>query len=245
MLQIAICDDEDGFLFLERKFIDEYMKNYEYQCHVDTFTSGIDFLNSDKSIGKYDIVFLDINMDEMDGIETAKKIREYSDETYIVFVTAFVSYALEGYKVDAIRYLLKESDSLEQSMEECLDTIIRKMDYVENTETFVFVEGEKALCVDEIVYIESNLHKLTFYMKKGHKQKYSMYEKLDVLDKRLRSFGFCRIHKSFLVNMKYVEGIERYSVQLTEGICEKGSLSVSQSRYDNAKEQYIFNQGEV
>lgn len=72
-----------------------------------------------------------------------------------------------------------------------------------------------------------------------------MYEKLDVLDQRLRNYDFCRIHKSFLVNLKYVKGIERYAVKLTENICNKSHLSVSQSRYNNAKEQFIFYQGEV
>lgn len=247
MIQIAVCDDEDGFLFLERKLIQAYMKKYGYQCQVDTFSSGIDFLKSDSNaeIKDYDIIFLDINMDKMDGIETAKQLRETGCKSYIVFVTAFITYALEGYKVDATRYLLKESDSLEQSMDECLDTIMQKMNYAENKETFTFLEGEKTLLLDEIVYIESNLHKLTFYLASPNSQDYSMYEKLDTIDDRLHLYGFCRIHKSFLVNLKYVQGIERYSAQLIEGICERSSLSISQARYDTAKEQYIFYQGEV
>lgn len=247
MIQIAVCDDEDGFLFLERKLIQAYMKKYGYQCQIDTFSSGIDFLKSHNNadIKGYDIIFLDINMDKLDGIETAKKIREAGNKSYIVFVTAFITYALEGYKVDATRYLLKESCSLEQSIDECLDTIIQKMNYAENKESFTFLEGEKTIFLDEIVYIESNLHKLTFYLTSQSSHKYSMYEKLDTIDNQLYSYGFCRIHKSFLVNLKYVKGIERYSVQLTDGICERSSLSVSQARYDTAKEQYTFYQGEV
>lgn len=247
VIQIAVCDDEDGFLFLETKFIQAYMKKYGYQCQVDTFSSGIDFIKLDNNneMKEYDIIFLDINMEKMDGIETAKHLREVGCKSYLVFVTAFINYALEGYKVDATRYLLKESDSLEQSMDECLDTIMQKMNYKENRETFAFLEGEKTILLDEIVYVESNLHKLTFYLASPNSKDYSMYEKLDTIDDKLHSYGFCRIHKSYLVNLKYVQGIERYSVQLNEGICNLSSLSVSQARYDTAKEQYIFYQGEV
>ncbi len=245
MIHIAICDDEDGFLFLEQKLVSAYMENHDYQYHVDTFSSGIDFLQSNENIGNFDIIFLDINMNKLDGIETAKKIRECGSQAYIVFVTAFITYALEGYKVDAIRFLLKESESLEPSIEECLDSIILKMNYKENRETFIFLEGEKTLSPDDIVYIESNLHKLTFYLAEENMKSYSMYEKLDVLDKRLCRYDFCRIHKSFLVNLKYVQEIERYSAKLTENICHISHLSVSQSRYNHAKEQFIFYQGEV
>ena len=153
MIHIAICDDEDGFLFLEQKLVSAYMERHVYQYRVDTFSSGMDLLQQDNAIVNFDIIFLDINMNELDGIETAKKIRESGSNAYIVFVTAFVTYALEGYKVDAVRYLLKESDSLEASIEECLDIIIQRMNYQENRETFVFVEGEKTISPDDIVYI--------------------------------------------------------------------------------------------
>lgn len=245
MIRIAICDDEDGFLFLEDKLIRQYMENHAYQYHVDTFSSGFDFLELDSEINHYDIIFLDINMDRLDGIETAKRIREYGSEAYIVFVTAFVTYALEGYKVDAIRYLLKERDSLEPSIEECLDNIILKMDYRENRETFEFVEGNKTLSLDDIIYIESNLHKLTFYLAKDNIERYTMYEKLDVLDQRLQSYDFCRIHKSYLVNLKYVQEMERYNVKLTRNVFGESTLRVSQARYNTAREQFILYQGEI
>ena len=72
-----------------------------------------------------------------------------------------------------------------------------------------------------------------------------MYEKLDVVEKRLCNYDFCRIHKSFLVNMKYVQEIERYAVRSTDNICHKSHLRVSQSRYNHAREQFVFYWGEV
>ncbi|MBU5478487.1 LytTR family DNA-binding domain-containing protein [Eubacterium sp. MSJ-13] len=245
MIYIAVCDDEDGFLVLEQKLISAYMQKHAYQYCVDTFSSGTDLLKRGSVITNFDIIFLDINMDKLNGIETARKIRESGSDAYIVFVTAFISYAIEGYKVDAVRYLLKESDCLEASLEECLDSIIRRMNYQENRETFAFLEGDMTISPDDIVYIESNLHKLTFHLVKKYKERYTIYEKLDVLEKRLNYYNFCRIHKSFLVNLKYVEEIKRYNVKLTENVCHTSYLSVSQSRYLDAREQFIFYQGEV
>lgn len=245
MIYIALCDDEDGFLFLEQKLISAYMEKHAYQYCVDTFSSGIELLKRGNVIENFDIIFLDINMDELNGIETARKIRESGSDAYIVFVTAFISYAIEGYKVDAVRYLLKESDCLEASLEECFDSIIRRMNYQENRETFAFLEGDMTISLDDIVYIESNLHKLTFHLVEKYKERYTIYEKLDVLEKRLNYYNFCRIHKSYLVNLKYVEEIKRYNVKLTENVCYTSYLSVSQSRYLDAREQFIFYQGEV
>lgn len=245
MVRIAICDDDEDYLFLEKKIIVQYMTNHGYQYIVDTFISGTDFLCINKKIEEYDIVFLDINMSDMDGIETAKKIRQYSDRISIVFVTAFFSYALEGYKVNAIRYLLKDGDSLEDSLAECLDTIFIQTDLHKIRQSFEFLEGFQTVELDDIIYIESSLHKLIFHFNKGAKKEMSMYEKLDNIDNRICKYGFCRIHKSYLVNLKYVESIERYVVTLTRGISEVKTLSVSQSKYSNAKEEYVLYQGEV
>ncbi len=244
MINVAICDDEEGFLYLGERLIRSYMKNNGYQCCVDLYSSGTAFLGAQKESFSYDIIFLDINMSGIDGIETAKRIRRVDSKVFIVFLTAFASYSLEGYKVDAVRYLLKDSNTLEKSMEECLDTVLQKMDYAENKEIFNFLEGEISLALDEIIYIESNLHKLFFHLNK-REMAYSMYEKLDVIEKKLQSFQFCRIHKSYLVNMKYVSDIGRYFAKLKHNDMGIDTISISQSRYAAVKEQFIFYQGDI
>ncbi len=80
-------------------------------------------------------------MDELDGIMTAKKIRENSKDMFIVFVTAFVNYTIEGYKVDAVRYILKDNKNLFASVYECMDAIHEKMDYKITWAEFDFCEG--------------------------------------------------------------------------------------------------------
>lgn len=102
----------------------------DISSEIDMFNSGKELLGLGTDLLGYNIIFLDINMDEMDGIMTAHKIREYSMDIYIVFVTAYVNYSLEGYKVDATRYLLKNTINFDESIYECMDTILHKMNYI-------------------------------------------------------------------------------------------------------------------
>lgn len=74
----------------------------------------------------YDIVFMDVNMKEMDGIKTAEDLRKYSDRTFLVFVTGFIEYSLAGYKVDAIRYIIKDETTIESDIIEALKVILEK-----------------------------------------------------------------------------------------------------------------------
>ena len=110
MFRIAICDDEKIFRDDLKEILIRYMTDRGIMLEIDTFSSGKEFVELGIEMVKYKIVFLDINMDELDGIMTAKKIRENSKDMFIVFVTAFVNYTIEGYKVDAVRYILNEID---------------------------------------------------------------------------------------------------------------------------------------
>ncbi len=240
MLYIAICDDDKYFRMRERQLIIDYINKLNYKCIIDMFTSGEEILALKDKIKKYNIIFLDINMYQIDGIETAKKIRHFTEETYIVFVTAFIKYSLEGYKVNAIRYLLKDDIYLDKLIAECLEAILYKINYKIYKKTFDFQEGKKELYLDDILYIDSNLHKLTFHLININQKEYTMYDRLDMVHELLKESGFCRIHKSYLVNLEYVESIERYKTVLTNGII----LPVSKSKYLEAKETIICYKGE-
>lgn len=241
MLNIAICDDEEYFLAQEKEWVSQYMNSLCCEFHIDTFASGVEFMAVGDRVSKYDIIFLDINMEGIDGLATARKIREYTKGAYIVFVTGYINYSLEGYKVDAVRYILKDNNSTEKAVKECLDAIIEKMRYAEKQYTFDFQEGRKKLFLDEIVYIESNLHKLQFHLAGQRSQQYTMYGRLDHVDEMLSDFDFCRVHKSFLVNLKYIEKVERYQAKLSTG----DVVSISQPKYNGVREKYICYRGEI
>ena len=183
MFRVAICDDEKYFRKSIEKYVRKYLEEKEIAFEIDTFSSGSQLIELGIEIVQYSVIFLDINMDEMDGIITAQRIREYSSEIYIVFVTAYIKYSLEGYKVDAARYILKDNINLDESIYECLDTIFKKMNYVVLRKTFKFNECEKTIPIERILYVESKLHRLEFHIMENELVIYTMYGTLNALEK--------------------------------------------------------------
>ncbi len=241
MFHIAVCDDEAYFRNRERELIEQYMDSRGFSCTIDLYASGKELLDRADAALPYDAVFLDISMEEVDGIQTAEGIRRLSGTVCIVFVTAYITYALEGYKVGAVRYLLKEEGNLENALKECLDTIAERLNTEETVCEFDFQGGKKRIPADAILYVESRLHRVLFFVMEDGIKEYSRYDRLDEVEKELRQYGFCRVHQSFLVNMKYVNGVERYKVTMENGT----EVSVSKKYYKDVEKEYIRRQGEI
>lgn len=239
MIKIAICDDEEYYRNFLKKQISAYMRKRLLCFTIEIFNDGKAFIDLGVAILEYDIVFLDIDMKEMDGIKTGKKIREFSRSINIVFVTAFISYSLEGYTVNAIRYILKNSNNFSGILTECMDTILEKMNHKSETVKYWFIEGGKEIDVEKILYVESRLHKLTFYVTGSEILTYSLYKKMDEIEQDLEHYGFVRVHQSYLVNMKYVRAVKHYTVTLDNGM----DILVSRSKYKVVKNKFTENRG--
>ena len=162
--------------------------------HIDTYLSG-EALLADDRLFTYNVIFLDINMPQINGLEVAEKILESRRDILLIFVTAFLDYAIEGYRMEAIRFLLK--DMLEELLPECMEIIIKKLDLQAYKIKKHFMEGKKEISVDSIWYVESQGHKLFFTVFETKMVQYSIYEKLDNIEKELQAYYFLRIHKSF------------------------------------------------
>lgn len=234
MIKIAICDDEILFASKLKSIISEYMRKQQFDYKIDLYTSGIELSGLGIEIAQYQIVFLDIGMDDMDGIETAKRIRKFSKELFIVFVTAHTHYTLEGYKVEAIRYVLKNTPNFQETIFESLDAICEKMNYIACFESFDFREGKRKLSIDRIAYIESNLHMLNFWVLERDYVVYTLYGTLNNLEDRFQKYDFVRVHQSYLVNLKYIANVVNYKVYLVNGTV----LSAPRSKYKYVKERF-------
>ena len=241
MLRIAICDDEQIFRENVKKYVEQYLSDRDMVYKTDVYCSGKEFLELGVELVQYSIIFLDINMDEIDGILTAKKIREYSDEVQIVFVTAYIDYSLEGYKVNAARYLLKDNRNFDAAIYECMDAVLDKMNYVMQKKTFKFNEGTKEVSLERVVYIESKLHKLEFHIMEDSLKVYTLYGTLNDLEKDMQDAKFLRIHQSFLVNLKHIKMVTGYKVILSNN----EELSIPKSRYKDVKDAFIAYKGEI
>lgn len=238
-VKIAICDDEEYYrekikndleIILQQRNIQEYS--------IDVWSSGEALCENQWKLKEYQVVFLDIDMKKMNGLETAKNIRMVNKEAYLAFITAYVDYAVKGYGVDAIRFLLK--DALDKTLSECVDTILERMAYREKKEMFLFLEGKREVTIHKICFVESQKHKLIFCMK-NEEQQLTMYGKMDKIEERLKAYGFIRIHKSFLVNVKEIVQVANYRAILKNG----KNLPIPREKYRQVKTQYFKTMGEI
>lgn len=136
---------------------------------------------------------------------------------------------------------MKEDAGFENVMRECLDAIAARMNYRETVCEFDYQNGKKSIPVDSILYVESRLHKVIFFIMEDGVKEYSRYDRLDAVELELRQYGFCRVHQSFLVNMKYAGGVERYKISLKNGT----EISISKKYYKDVEMEYIRQRGEI
>ena len=203
VIRIAICDD----LYNERNMIKSLLTSIQneeqkWEFNITQYEEGEALLmDMEENLSEFDLVILDIYMDGINGMETARKIRENDINIPIVFLTASPDFALESYDVNAFGYLLKpvKKDKLK-------DVLYRLLKHYVRPRVCIQCERRKRyLFLDEIVYIESQNHNVYIHLSDGDvltsREKLSNLE--NMLDQR-----FLRCHQSFLVNMRYIADVE-------------------------------------
>ena len=180
----------------------------------------------------YDLVFLDIEMPEMDGIATARKLREKSREVPIIFLTSHIEYALEGYEVNALRYLTKPINSTK--LYEVLDFVASQMQ--EQKVLWVKTDlSEERVHMKEILFMEAQNQNILISTKKNA---YTVRYNLSDYEQELREDGFFRIHRGYLVALRHIKSVEKSQVTLVDNTV----LPVSRSKekeLKNALFQYM------
>ena len=237
MLNILICDDEKPFLDRLANKITVYLENREIPFQMAAFCSGEELLkhNEDRL---FDIAFLDISMNAVSGMDAAEYLRDRNRKICIVFVTGYMDYVLEGYKVGPFRYLVK--DSLEISFEECMEAVLKKFHIDTDEICLEFTDRKLYLKADEICLVESRGHKLLFLAVDGKHVIGTMNRKLTDVEGLLGGHGFLRVHQSYMVNMKYIVNIASYRLELEPDII----LHVPRNRYPYVKREYAIYKGD-
>lgn len=220
IIKVAIVEDEkEAYQSLEEK-LKRYSRERNTEFQISYFSDGIVFLNDRPD--KYDIVFMDINMPRMNGLEVAKKMREVSSDSFLFFVTDLAQYAILGYEVDAIDYIVKPViyEHLSFRLDKVLSILDKRIE--EPKLSFKTEEGLIALMSSQILYIETMEHKLTFHTIRGE---YHSFGTLNEMEKILPKEDFIRCNHCYLVNLKYVSEIGKNDV--TVG---KDRLAISRSK---------------
>lgn len=212
LYKIAICDDEADFVAALRGQVSEILKNSGVAFDIAAFPSGEALLShiNQKSAG-FDLIFLDIFMKEINGIDTAKAIRLTNDSASIIFTTASGQYVYTGYEVQALQYLLKPIDR--QALAAALLVDLKRR--FENR-YFVFKSGGMTHKVpfDDIEYLESTLKSVKLVAKQGV---YEIHAGISDMESGLPRQSFCRCHRGFIVNFKQVSGMNGQSLTTVQG----------------------------
>ncbi len=198
-LMIAICDDEKS----EQLELESKIKALSPDSRIKAFDSG-DALLSGFIPGFYDLIFMDIYMENTDGICATEKIRELDAEVTIIFTTTSKDHALEAYRFHVLRYLEKPVRTDEQKDALLISEKIKKETPGITVKT---KEGEVKVSYGQVCYIEQSLKVLKYRLSDGKTLECS--GRLDELESALPHPPFFRAHKSYLVNLSYVSSIDR------------------------------------
>lgn len=212
MITVAICDDSKAMVEAVKVSLEEYAKERDRDLRIFTFYSGDELVENYSC--NYDILFLDIKMPGIDGIQAAEKIRRKDKKIIIIFLTSLMQHALDGYKVRAANYIIKPIKKKRLMME--MDRWIEEL--AQREEPFITVHndnGNYKILLKSISYIETYNRNLMIHTADGD---ILCYWKLKEMEARIKQYGFSRCHSSYLVNLFYVENIEKMDIKLSSGV---------------------------
>lgn len=224
MYHIAICDDEEHCSQQLERLVQEYFSRQKSPCSITIYSSAEELLSD--SISGFDIIFLDVVMEQQNGISAAHEIRKLNNRTIIIFVSALVEYSPLGYEVSAFRYLLKST--LEQSFFPCMDAVMCKLENAKRQYSIKLPDGSyTSIPLKNILYFEAQGRYVVVYLSKLDRNQLTFCGRLSDIEQVLSSYGFLRIQRSYLVNMRFVQKIRNYQAFLSNG----SVLSTSEKDY--------------
>lgn len=234
MLYLTICDDETAQLSLLESYVGEWARERRYETEITLCRSAEEFLFRREEKREMDILLLDIDMPGMNGLSLARRLRGVGEETQIIFVTGLSDYALEGYEVEAVSYLLKPVKK--ERLFVCLD---RARDRCGREEPALLLEtpgGVARVRLKDVCYLESAAHDTQVHSASGG-EALRCRTGIRQLEERLEGAGqpFFRIHRSYLVNLAYVNRIVRKEVVMDNG----EALPVAKNRWEALNRAYL------
>ena len=201
-MRIAVCDDSslDRELFVA--LLHHYFVNKPISNEIIQYENGVDLLHDVEDDIWFDIVFLDIYMNDLLGIDVAHKLRSLGYRGHIIFLTATADFAVDSYEVEALGYLLKPQSF--EKLSQVMDRAIRTM----TTNTYLVKNHSKIIRVPyhEILYAESMNSKCIMHC--CNDQSYVIYKRLTTIEHELNDKRFLRCHQSYLVNMDHIHQVD-------------------------------------
>lgn len=207
--KIAICDDNYADVQYISTLVSSWINSAKLAAQIHTFSSAEEFLFNYEDEKDYDILLLDIEMKEIDGVTLAKNIRKENDTIQIVFITGYSDYISEGYDVSALHYLMKPINH--SKLFEVLDRAVDKLRKNERLLTLELPNEILRIPFHEIRYLEVYKNYVTIHGKQDYTLKRTLSEFEKELDDR-----FFRVSRSYIINLLYIEKVTRNHVYLSD-----------------------------
>lgn len=234
MLKISICDDESNQRLKLVEMTKKVLQLKNAQFYIYEYENGETLLHSNLEMNLF---FLDIKMNKLTGIETAKKIREVNPNAIIIFITALKEYVFDAFDVRAFHYILKPVS--DEKLREVLSSALL---HLEGTEKFIIaktISECNKIFVKDILYIEAQLRKVIIHTTYDIIE---YYNRLSDIEAELQEYNFFRCHKSYIVNLSYIKSYDNTSITLKNG--EKIYISKYKfSDFSKAFMYYLKNEG--
>lgn len=209
--KIAICDDNNTDSRYIADLVSHWAKEQNLLVQTDTFPSAEAFLFHYTEHKDYDILLLDVEMGQMDGVTMAKTIRKENETVQIIFITGYSDYISEGYEVSALHYLMKPV-----KQDKLFEVLNRAIEKISKNERILYLDIDREMiCVPfhEIRYLEVRQNYVTIHGKEDYTVKKTLGEFEATLDER-----FFRAGRSFIINLAYIQKVTRKEVHLTNHI---------------------------
>lgn len=231
MFHIAICEDDGASRSYEEELVRSWARDHQYKVTVDAYCSAEQFLFEAEDRQEYDLLVLDIQMGDMNGMELAAKLRAGGTRAAILFLTGVPDYALEGYEVGAVRYLLKPLK--EEEFLELLDVLFEKA--MQARRQFYLFEQGAHVCripLSDILYLEARGHYVCMHTVSEELEWKAVFS---AATEELAGEKFFLLKRGLLVNLEHVEKITRTDCLLDQG----DVLPVSRERYRELNKAFI------
>ena len=219
MLKIAILEDEPQYAEQIHECLERFQKEYKIPVEYTCFGSGDTFLHRYRC--QFDLLLLDIQMPFIDGMRVAEEVRKMDEKTGIIFITSAGQYAVRGYKVGALDYILKPVEYFVLSQ-----SILRASRSLSDSDkkylNLKIKSGMVRIDLDHLYYIESRRHTLEVHTADGI---YETYGTMKELEEKLGGDCFMRGNKGYLINLRHITAIKENAV-----IVDGKSLALSRNR---------------
>lgn len=239
MINIAICDDDERNLEVIEKNVRRSFEKYTNKFRIECYKNGKNMLNNN-SLSPYDVLFLDIDMPNIDGFEIAKELRNSTRQCFIIFVTSHSNLVYKSFDFQPFNFIQKNPP---EYMEDSILSVVGKLMEHMKQHQKIILENENETAVvyyNDIIYIESEKHYLKYHIN-NRDNPINIRGTINEIQPKIEPYGFVRIHRGFIVNLTYLMSIDKKIGKVY--IKYKGtkkSLSIGTSYKDSVIERYTM-----